>query len=420
VIDRNRVSSMVVSAVCAITMVVTGCSTTAPLRTQGTAVSGATSVATPPLSSEAPLVEAAKKPGKPTKKRAPKVTSPVAKGLPGCTYIISPTGNDNGSGTVEAPWRTLDRAAGLLVAGDVLCARGGQYDGGPTLNVGLNGTAAKPITIKSAPGERAVFDGTTGPREFMVLGYRAPAANVIIENLTIQNWVKTESGTGAVYLSSKTSNITFRGNRFLTNGREGKRTDHDLYVSENSKNILIEDNYFQGAPGAAIHVWTNDNTRAVDGLTIRNNTIVVEPAGNWGILLSTDANNVLIERNLITGSAGCTENPKGCGLIHLFSGDGRYLPPHDAIIRSNVLVTTGPGPAINADSRVFNVLEENNLFWNTVSGSDGVRNVGADRLTSTRSRTEDPQFATGWPDAFTLRPTSPAIAMKAGLIVWAP
>jgi hypothetical protein len=48
--------------------------------------------------------------------------------LPGATYYISPTGNDTtGNGSSGSPWKTYNKAATNLVAGDILLVQPGIY-----------------------------------------------------------------------------------------------------------------------------------------------------------------------------------------------------------------------------------------------------------------------------------------------------
>ena len=66
------------------------------------------------------------------------------------TYYVSPTGNDNNSGTsTSTAWRTISKVnSRTLVAGDVvLFERGGTYRG--SLYINQSGTTASPITISS-------------------------------------------------------------------------------------------------------------------------------------------------------------------------------------------------------------------------------------------------------------------------------
>src|SRR3954451_17111477 len=63
-------------------------------------------------------------------------------------YYVSSAGDDSAAGTIDAPWRTVQRAVTSIAPGDVINLRAGTYDGGVFVN--------KPdITIQSYPGERA-------------------------------------------------------------------------------------------------------------------------------------------------------------------------------------------------------------------------------------------------------------------------
>lgn len=48
-------------------------------------------------------------------------TSPIKK------YYVSPKGNDGGSGTIELPFSTIQRAQSVCVPGDTVYIRGGSY-----------------------------------------------------------------------------------------------------------------------------------------------------------------------------------------------------------------------------------------------------------------------------------------------------
>ena len=74
-------------------------------------------------------------------------------------YYVSPKGSDLAAGTKDSPWKSIDKASKKLKAGDTLNLRGGKYHQTFSLNA-VKGTAAKPITIRSYPGEKAILDGT--------------------------------------------------------------------------------------------------------------------------------------------------------------------------------------------------------------------------------------------------------------------
>lgn len=81
----------------------------------------------------------------------------------GPAYHVDPVnGDDEHDGSDAARWRSLEHAVKHLKPGDTLYLHGGVYY--EPLEVSLIGTAEKPITIRSYPGEQAVIDAAL--REF--------------------------------------------------------------------------------------------------------------------------------------------------------------------------------------------------------------------------------------------------------------
>jgi hypothetical protein len=77
-------------------------------------------------------------------------------------HVDAAKGDDAADGSATKPWKTLTHAIKQLKPGDTLYLRGGTYY--ERVTVSAAGTAEKPVTIRSFPGELAVIDG--GLREF--------------------------------------------------------------------------------------------------------------------------------------------------------------------------------------------------------------------------------------------------------------
>lgn len=76
----------------------------------------------------------------------------------GTVYYVSPAGsNDNDGKSPDAPFRTIQRAAETLQAGDTCCIRGGTYR--ETVVPAFSGTASNPIRFVACEGERVVVSG---------------------------------------------------------------------------------------------------------------------------------------------------------------------------------------------------------------------------------------------------------------------
>ena len=87
------------------------------------------------------------------------------------TYYMAPNGSDANPGTPASPLATIARAQQLLVAGDTLLIRGGEYLIGANdimstqesiyaciFDFTKSGKAGKPICYFGYPGERPVFN----------------------------------------------------------------------------------------------------------------------------------------------------------------------------------------------------------------------------------------------------------------------
>jgi hypothetical protein len=74
------------------------------------------------------------------------------------TYVVDQAkGNDAAAGSEAAPWQTVSKGVEALKAGDTLLIKAGVYR--ELVTVKALGTAAAPIVIKAAPGERVVLSG---------------------------------------------------------------------------------------------------------------------------------------------------------------------------------------------------------------------------------------------------------------------
>ncbi len=103
----------------------------------------------------------------PARSHPPMRSLPTASKRPpgdGPTYFVDPVkGDDARDGSREQPWKSIRHALQPLKPGDALCLRGGVFY--EAVTIAVSGTAEKPITIRSYPGELAIIDA--GLREFL-------------------------------------------------------------------------------------------------------------------------------------------------------------------------------------------------------------------------------------------------------------
>lgn len=75
--------------------------------------------------------------------------------------FVSPTGT--GTGTLDAPYGSIQSAVGAAVAGDTIFLRGGTYAPAANVQFAKSGTRTLPISVRAYPGEKVVIDGENMP-----------------------------------------------------------------------------------------------------------------------------------------------------------------------------------------------------------------------------------------------------------------
>lgn len=74
------------------------------------------------------------------------------------TYYVATTGDDvSGTGTISSPWKTIQKAANTMVAGNVCVIRGGTYR--ETVTPVNSGSSSGPITFKAYDNETVIVSG---------------------------------------------------------------------------------------------------------------------------------------------------------------------------------------------------------------------------------------------------------------------
>src|SRR5438477_509188 len=148
-----------------------------------------------------------------TKSAAAQVTITAVAGI---AFYVSTTGSDSNPGTLSSPWRTIQRAANSVQAGDIVYVRGGVFN--ESVNISVSGSAiAGPITFQSYPGEQGIIDGTglvpstAGTQGLINI---VNQSYISIQGLEIRNYqTSSASATPAgIWVSGSGSNIQLLNN----------------------------------------------------------------------------------------------------------------------------------------------------------------------------------------------------------------
>lgn len=142
-------------------------------------------------------------------------------------FFVSPHGKPTAAGTKADPWDIFSALDGThknqIQGGDTIWIQGGVYycepdDQGkrPIFKIGLAGTAAKPIIIRTARGQRAILDGTVAvekPSDYLWLWdleiCPAPDAKAVYETNQSGPWPTELSSAGGSLIISAGRNCRY-------------------------------------------------------------------------------------------------------------------------------------------------------------------------------------------------------------------
>jgi len=85
----------------------------------------------------------------------------------GATYFVAVTGDDSAPGTINRPWATINHAAKVVQAGDMVVVRGGQYMLSAQVRPYHSGRSGAWITFVGYPGEKPILDAERLPHAML-------------------------------------------------------------------------------------------------------------------------------------------------------------------------------------------------------------------------------------------------------------
>lgn len=161
----------------------------------------------------------------------------------GTIYYVAPTGNDDHTGDLAHPWRTIQKAADTLVAGDTVYVRAGVYN--EQVIPQNSGSVGQPITYAAYPGETATIDGS----------------GIVLED-----------DLDGLFLVSGKSYIIVSGLRVINAGPYGNNAGIMIL---NSDYITVENNSTYNTNSSGIGVWGSTN------VVVAGNRVDEAGGGGW-------------------------------------------------------------------------------------------------------------------------------------------
>ena len=225
------------------------------------------------------------------------------------TYYVSRTGSDTNAGIAAAPFATFNKAVSVLNSGDELLIKGGTYN--ERLVINKNGTAQAPISVRSAPGEKAIIDGQNANNNLLDIpgshilvsgleiknssGY---GTNLVGQNITLENSLVHHTSGHGIYVAGQ--QVTIRNNsvhdsNLINAGRNAGSWGSGIKVKVGGDGINIIGNIVYHNYGEGIAVTRGKNTR-VFGNSVYD---------NFGVNIYIDNSfDVMVEKNF----SFCTPN----------------------------------------------------------------------------------------------------------------
>jgi parallel beta-helix repeat protein len=286
---------------------------------------------------------------------------------PSNTYYVSTTGNDSNPGSSTSPWRTIQKAANTLSAGQTAIVVAGTYN--ERVQVTRSGIAGAPIAFQA--------NGTV-----IMQGFNVQAGYIKITGFEITNTPgasPTDRSRGSGFYISGTANEV-SGNYIHHTVAAG------IYLTSSAGNTNVANNRVAYAVECAIYIQGSGNLIAsndishirsvsgsdADGIrffgsgnTVRKNYIHdmmtsdspgqsphLDAFQTWG-----PATDYVFEQNLIDKQPSHQQ---------AFTIEGLTQPVGNIVIRNNVFITRGAGyqPDVNAGDLglVTNVTIANNTM----------------------------------------------------------
>ena len=279
------------------------------------------------------------------------------------TYYVATNGLDSNSGTISNPFRTIQKAANIVTAGDSVIVRSGTYAAFKIEN--KNGTIDSPIIFMRFPGEKVIVDHYLGGGDGYNVIRIINSGYIIIDSFKI-----TDSNPELAHVTKLDPNnpddfeiikrhIDEDGVRLISSGGEGP--DHIILRNLEVYNIA--------------RVGISGYGKGHYNQFINND---VHHVGAYGFYIN--GTNHLFKNNIV-------HDNKSLGMNLGNSTD----PIYDSIIEGNILYNNGSENYYNASSgsigpsgdgvflvRGWNNVIRNNLCYNNRGW--GIRSKGGNNL----------------------------------------
>ena len=307
---------------------------------------------------------------------------------------VAKTGNDSNSGTISAPFKTIQKGLDVAMAGDTVFVKTGTYQ--EYVTFGTSGTVGHPIVLKKY-GSDIVTIGAQNSNIYCI--YAIDKSNIVIDGINVANsanyninipgctniTIKNLTSTLPIDPQSTIENIILTGsdanwgNNIRLENVTTTGGDFGILMIGNIMGVNVVGGDFSYASLDGISISSNYagstfpqitvdrvqahhnsrqgiNTQNCSGITIKNNHCSYNIAS--GIQIEANSNNTVVEDNL------CEYNCRGGGLANSDYETGIWIfNSKNSIIRRNTLRGNQTGLRISSVvnfEAYYNIIVDNN------------------------------------------------------------
>jgi hypothetical protein len=153
-------------------------------------------------------------------------------------WYVATNGSDTGSGSVQDPFLTIQKAVSMVQAGQTIYVRGGTYNLVTTIVISKSGTGSSVMSLFAFPGESPVLDFSGQPLDGSSRGIKLTGSYWHIKGINI-----TGAGDNGMKIEGGSHNI-IENCAFYRNRDSGLQLDNGASYN----NVLNCDSYYNADP----------------------------------------------------------------------------------------------------------------------------------------------------------------------------
>jgi parallel beta-helix repeat protein len=318
--------------------------------------------------------------------------------ITGTIYYVANNGLDSNGGTIDKPFKTIQKAANTVKAGENVMIRGGVYH--ERITISVSGTSSLPVKILAYPGETPAIDGGATIADktpfydcqmtvsgsyvqlsgleiraskgmgLCITGTYCVASHLNVHDNMEQGLFLGDSGTksppagsyGLVQNCEVWRNAA-RNQPSITPYAGGGWACALCSAHKNITNVILRGNRSHDNWGEGISTWESTGTIIEDNIAYNNHSNIYV----------SDSTNILVQRNLVYMTANpIVTNGSNVGIQ---MGDEQCTPSasHDITVINNLVYGTNRNVLWwkGCNTGMKNVVISNNTLVNSV-GSAGI------------------------------------------------